>query len=192
MIRRRTAVCSAVSCADRESSANEGVVLLHGQAFPVAMRACRRQFAKDQRAWERALLRPMCPPAPYTPTAAILSALAISAVPTARARAPYGLRQRDNRGRGSAARHHDLRRLRRWLWRACCENACCRRDHGPTCGCRTSCVVSGLVVEIGGLLWHGSIVAREYGPPAIMGIPDAVRRIRMGRPDQARCQPRMG
>jgi phosphohistidine swiveling domain-containing protein len=39
---------------------------------------------------------------------------------------------------------------------------------------------SGLVVETGGLLSHGSIVAREYGLPAIVGVPDATRRIRTG------------
>jgi rifampicin phosphotransferase len=39
---------------------------------------------------------------------------------------------------------------------------------------------SGLVVEIGGLLSHGSIVAREYGLPAVMGVADATRRIRTG------------
>jgi rifampicin phosphotransferase len=39
---------------------------------------------------------------------------------------------------------------------------------------------SGLVVEIGGLLSHGSIVAREYGLPAIVGVPDVTRRIRTG------------
>ena len=36
---------------------------------------------------------------------------------------------------------------------------------------------SGLVTEIGGILAHGSIVAREYGIPAVMGVNGATQRI---------------
>ena len=39
---------------------------------------------------------------------------------------------------------------------------------------------SGLVTEIGGLLTHGAVVAREYGIPAVVGVDDATRRIRDG------------
>ncbi|MEM7433809.1 MAG: PEP/pyruvate-binding domain-containing protein [Myxococcota bacterium] len=39
---------------------------------------------------------------------------------------------------------------------------------------------SGLVVEVGGLLSHGSIVAREYGIPAVVAVPGATRMIRTG------------
>ncbi|MGB5810352.1 MAG: PEP/pyruvate-binding domain-containing protein [Polyangiales bacterium] len=39
---------------------------------------------------------------------------------------------------------------------------------------------AGLVVEVGGLLSHGSIVAREYGIPAVVGVPGATRAIRTG------------
>jgi phosphohistidine swiveling domain-containing protein len=39
---------------------------------------------------------------------------------------------------------------------------------------------AGLVVEVGGLLSHGSIVAREYGLPAVVGVPGATRTIRTG------------
>ncbi len=39
---------------------------------------------------------------------------------------------------------------------------------------------AGLVVDVGGLLSHGSIVAREYGIPAVVGVGDATRRIRTG------------
>lgn len=39
---------------------------------------------------------------------------------------------------------------------------------------------AGLVVEIGGLLSHGSIVAREYGLPAVVGVPGATQAIRTG------------
>ena len=35
----------------------------------------------------------------------------------------------------------------------------------------------GLVTDIGGILSHGSIVAREYGIPAVLGLGNATRRI---------------
>jgi pyruvate,water dikinase len=38
----------------------------------------------------------------------------------------------------------------------------------------------GLVVEVGGLLSHGSIVAREYGVPTVVGVAGATRSIRTG------------
>ncbi len=40
---------------------------------------------------------------------------------------------------------------------------------------------AGLVTEIGGILAHGSIVAREYGIPAVMGVNEATRRIKEGQ-----------
>jgi len=39
---------------------------------------------------------------------------------------------------------------------------------------------AGLVVEVGGLLSHGSIVAREYGVPAVVGVAGATKIIRSG------------
>ena len=39
---------------------------------------------------------------------------------------------------------------------------------------------AGLVVDVGGLLSHGSIVAREYGLPAVVGATGATSRIRTG------------
>ena len=39
---------------------------------------------------------------------------------------------------------------------------------------------AGLVVEVGGLLSHGSIVAREYGGPAVVGVAGATKTIRTG------------
>ncbi len=39
---------------------------------------------------------------------------------------------------------------------------------------------AALVVEVGGLLSHGSVVAREYGLPAVVGVAGATRRIRSG------------
>lgn len=38
----------------------------------------------------------------------------------------------------------------------------------------------GLVMEVGGLMTHGSVVAREYGIPAVVCVPEATRRIRTG------------
>jgi pyruvate,water dikinase len=40
---------------------------------------------------------------------------------------------------------------------------------------------AGLVTEVGGLMTHGSVVAREYGIPAVVGVPDATRTIRTGQ-----------
>ena len=39
----------------------------------------------------------------------------------------------------------------------------------------------GLVMETGGVLSHGAIVAREFGLPAVAGLPDVVRRIATGQ-----------
>jgi rifampicin phosphotransferase len=39
----------------------------------------------------------------------------------------------------------------------------------------------GLVTDIGGILAHGSIVAREYGIPAVMGTGNATQRIASGQ-----------
>jgi phosphohistidine swiveling domain-containing protein len=41
-------------------------------------------------------------------------------------------------------------------------------------------VAGGLVVEMGGAMSHGAIVAREYGIPAVVGVPDATTRIATG------------
>ena len=38
----------------------------------------------------------------------------------------------------------------------------------------------GLVLEVGGLLTHGAIVAREYGIPAVVGVDQATRKIKTG------------
>jgi len=37
-----------------------------------------------------------------------------------------------------------------------------------------------LVMEIGGIMSHGAVVAREYGIPAVVGVKDATRRLREG------------
>ncbi|MEV4641294.1 rifamycin-inactivating phosphotransferase [Actinoplanes sp. NPDC049548] len=41
--------------------------------------------------------------------------------------------------------------------------------------------IAGLVTEVGGLMTHGAVVAREYGLPAVIGVPDATTRIRDGQ-----------
>ncbi len=35
-------------------------------------------------------------------------------------------------------------------------------------------------MEMGGAMAHGAIVAREYGIPAVVGVPGATERIRTG------------
>lgn len=39
----------------------------------------------------------------------------------------------------------------------------------------------GLVLEVGGVLSHGAIVAREFGLPAVAGLPGILRRVRTGQ-----------
>jgi pyruvate,water dikinase len=39
----------------------------------------------------------------------------------------------------------------------------------------------GLVMEMGGMMSHGSIVAREYGIPAVVGVPGATTAIQTGQ-----------
>ncbi len=38
--------------------------------------------------------------------------------------------------------------------------------------------ITGLVTEVGGLMTHGAVIAREYGLPAVVGVVHATRRIR--------------
>jgi phosphohistidine swiveling domain-containing protein len=40
---------------------------------------------------------------------------------------------------------------------------------------------AGLVMEVGGMMTHGSVVAREYGLPAVVGVVDATHLIRTGQ-----------
>lgn len=42
-------------------------------------------------------------------------------------------------------------------------------------------VAGGVVMEQGGMLSHPAIVAREYGLPAVVNVPDVTRRIRTGQ-----------
>ncbi len=41
--------------------------------------------------------------------------------------------------------------------------------------------VKGLVAEVGGLMTHGAVIAREYGLPAVIGVEDATKRIKDGQ-----------
>jgi pyruvate,water dikinase len=41
--------------------------------------------------------------------------------------------------------------------------------------------ISGLVTEVGGLMTHGAVIAREYGLPAVVGVEHATRLIRNGQ-----------
>jgi rifampicin phosphotransferase len=41
-------------------------------------------------------------------------------------------------------------------------------------------LAGGMIAEMGGLLSHASILAREYGLPAVVSVPDATRRLRDG------------
>jgi rifampicin phosphotransferase len=40
---------------------------------------------------------------------------------------------------------------------------------------------AGVVTEVGGLMTHGAVVAREYGIPAVVSVDSAVQRIRTGQ-----------
>jgi pyruvate,water dikinase len=42
-------------------------------------------------------------------------------------------------------------------------------------------LIKGLVMERGGMLSHGAILAREYGIPTVVGIKDATRKIPQGQ-----------
>jgi phosphoenolpyruvate synthase/pyruvate phosphate dikinase len=41
--------------------------------------------------------------------------------------------------------------------------------------------IKGLVTEVGGLMTHGAVIAREYGLPAVVGVEHATQLIRDGQ-----------
>lgn len=41
--------------------------------------------------------------------------------------------------------------------------------------------IAGLVTEVGGLMTHGAVIAREYGLPAVVGVEHATRKIQDGQ-----------
>jgi pyruvate,water dikinase len=42
-------------------------------------------------------------------------------------------------------------------------------------------MAGGLITEVGGMITHGSVVAREYGIPAVVGITDATTILKTGQ-----------
>lgn len=40
---------------------------------------------------------------------------------------------------------------------------------------------AGLVCDVGGMMTHGSVIAREYGIPAVVGVGDGTKRLRSGQ-----------
>ncbi|HVX50299.1 MAG TPA: PEP-utilizing enzyme, partial [Chitinophagaceae bacterium] len=42
-------------------------------------------------------------------------------------------------------------------------------------------LINGLVTEVGGLMTHGAVIAREYGLPAIVGVENATKLIKDGQ-----------
>jgi len=42
-------------------------------------------------------------------------------------------------------------------------------------------VAGGLITEVGGMMTHGSVVAREYGIPAVVGVHQATQRLQDGQ-----------
>ena len=41
--------------------------------------------------------------------------------------------------------------------------------------------IAGLVTEVGGMMTHGAVIAREYGLPAVVGVERATSIIRDGQ-----------
>jgi pyruvate,water dikinase len=41
--------------------------------------------------------------------------------------------------------------------------------------------IAGMVTEVGGLMTHGAVIAREYGLPAVVGVEHACELIRDGQ-----------
>ena len=41
--------------------------------------------------------------------------------------------------------------------------------------------IKGLVTEVGGMMTHGAVIAREYGLPAVVGVVNATRLIKDGQ-----------
>jgi len=64
-----------------------------------------------------------------------------------------------------------------------------RVDHGDIIVCHNSnasfvpifSIAGGLITNVGGILSHGAVVAREFGLPAVVGVADATTRIADGQ-----------
>ena len=53
-------------------------------------------------------------------------------------------------------------------------------QHGPSWS-PLFVAVAGLVTEVGGLMTHGAVIAREYGLPAVVGVEQATRLLADGQ-----------
>jgi phosphohistidine swiveling domain-containing protein len=42
-------------------------------------------------------------------------------------------------------------------------------------------LIVGLVTEVGGVLSHGAVIAREYGVPAVLNVPGATEIVKTGQ-----------
>lgn len=40
--------------------------------------------------------------------------------------------------------------------------------------------ITGLITEVGGMMTHGAVIAREYGLPAVVGVDKATQLIQEG------------
>ncbi len=70
-----------------------------------------------------------------------------------------------------------------WTWRRPISKRATSwsRPTRTPAGRRCSSPITGLVTEVGGLMTHGAVIAREYGLPAVVGVEHATRLI----PDRA-------
>jgi phosphoenolpyruvate synthase/pyruvate phosphate dikinase len=72
--------------------------------------------------------------------------------------------------------------------RACCAARRCRRGWPPALVAYTTdpgwtplfVNAAAIVLEVGGVLQHGAVVAREYGKPCVVGINRVVTRLSDG------------
>ena len=58
---------------------------------------------------------------------------------------------------------------------------CCAPTPGRPTWTPLFLTAGALVMEIGGIMSHDSVVAREYGIPAVVGVPEATKRLRTGQ-----------
>ena len=49
-------------------------------------------------------------------------------------------------------------------------------------------MISGICTEIGGLISHGAVIAREYGLPCLVGVDNACRLLKTGDVVLLDCQ----
>ena len=113
--------------------------------------------------------------------------------PRAAERRPGLLRGRGCAGRDAGRACSPAARCRRGWWRAWSTSCSIRVGAQLAPGEILVCpgtdpawtplflVAGGLVMEVGGLMTHGSVVAREYGIPAVVGVHQATTRLQTGQ-----------